>query len=524
MNCKCKNVEVVEAVESFAGVTEELFPVVQFPLDIFPEELRLLIVKMGEAYGVPTECIASSMITVAAAAIGNTVRVQVKHGWNEPVFIWMVIIGKTGAGKTPFVRKLLNPIFEKQEESIRDYEKEKVQCIRKGKERKLDKGKSVTEHEEIDEPKLVHYYMSDTTVEAIEEITSNSPRGFIIHCDELAGFVKSHNQYKKDGSDRQRYLELWSCNPWKRDRISRGSIFIKDTGCSILGGIQPLTLPLIFREESLVDGFLPRILMTTIGNHSASFSMTEITDSDIQPWNDLISKCFDIPLDKETTGENKHKILPLTKEAKDEFAEFYNRYKDLGKYLPEKAEGFIPKMISYTVRLSGILHIINHDGDIRDGDNIEVETIESAVRLTDYHTGQAMQVFEYYGEKEKGKKDVFNESKVEIVKTLNNLKDSVKNGKLPLSCIVKDLNNRLPGTCRLSSQDLSYILSDLGLFTKKIGGYSHLIWNEEELEKLFCFYKKPSTASTASTKKKKLIKEEKVATKKEKLCAEKDIL
>jgi hypothetical protein len=516
MKIEKKNVEVVEAVEAFAGTMEELFPVSLFPLDIFPEKLRLLIERMGEAYGVPVECIASSMITIASAAIGNTVRVGVKDSWNEPVFIWMAIIGRTGSGKTPFVRKLLNPIFKKHKESVKDYEDEMAKYI---KEKDLNKGKSVTGQEGIKVPKLLHYYMSDTTVESIEEATSSSPRGFIIHCDELAGFIKSHNQYKKDGSDRQRYLELWSCNPWKRDRIGRGSIFIKDTGCSILGGIQPLILPLIFKEESFIDGFLPRILMTTIENKPTPFSKAEITASDIKPWEDLISKCFDIPMDNESTGENKHKILSLTEEAVDRFAEFYDSYMELSMHLPERAVGFIPKLTSYTIRLSGILHIINHKGDIRDGDNIEVETIENAIRLTEYYTGQAMQVFEYYGIKEEEKKGVLQKKKIrgDIVETLHNLMNSVKNGKLPLSCIVEDLNSRLPNISKLSSQDLSYILFDLGLLTKKIGGYSHLVWDEKKLEELFCSYKKPSTASTTSTKKIKFLKEEKVATRTEKL-------
>ena len=501
-----KVVELVEAVEGLTETEVELFPAVEFPFNKFPEDLRQLVEKMGEAYGVTSACVASSMITVVSAAIGNTVRVKVKDSWNEPIFIWMAILGKTGSGKTPFVRSLLNPVFKKQNESVRDYKKMEAVYIKTKKSNK--------DNEDAVEPKLIHYYMSDTTIESVEENTKNSPRGFIIHCDELAGFIKSHNQYKKDGADRQRYLELWNCNPWKRDRIGRGSEFIVDTGCSILGGIQPSILPGIFKVDSFVDGFLPRILITIIEDKPVPFSKTEITASDIQPWEDLISKCYDITLDKKDTGENKHKILSLTEEAINEFAQFHDRYTERSMYLSDKAAGFIPKLISYTIRLSGILHIINSSGTISDGDNIDVETIKIAIRITDYFAGQSMQVFKYYS----GNKNISHINKAEVVKALLDLKDNVKNGKLSLSHIVENVNSKLPCVCKLSNQKVGYLLSELGLSTKISGGYSHLVWDVKKLEDLFCFYIKPSTSST---KKKELTKKEMVT---KQLCTGKEIL
>jgi len=141
---------------------------------------------------------------------------QKKVGKNPP-FIWNISIGPSGSGKTPFTERLLKPVYDLQN-GVANCKKDSNNLC-KGSVLQIFK----------------HYIVSDITVEALGKVMNETPRGILVHHDELSGFIKSHDQYKAKGNDRQKYIELWGCKPWKRDRVSSGTTYIRNTGCSILG-------------------------------------------------------------------------------------------------------------------------------------------------------------------------------------------------------------------------------------------------------------------------------------------------
>ena len=285
--------------------------------------------------------------------MGNTVRVSPKRGWDVPLFVWMIVIAASGYGKTHPISRLVKPIDRKQAKAYRKYQElmavynTKMGIYRKKKEAELPT-----------KPTLEQFKVSDTTIEALADVFEGQPRGVLIHQDELSGLVLSMNQYKNGkGSDRQHILELFNCDPWKIDRKS-GSKYIPNTGASIVGGLQPQIMPKIFDQDSFNDGLLPRFLFVNAGSKPQHFSRIGISDADFVYWYDLITFCLDIPLTQNSEGYVEPKFLILSDDALNLWESFFNEYHELASFLPNRVKVFVPKLITYSLKLTGILHIL----------------------------------------------------------------------------------------------------------------------------------------------------------------------
>jgi len=485
------NVGDVEEVEDFV---RDIFPQVQFPLDVFPEDLKQFIVNTSIAFNVPVEVVAVGVLAILSVAIGNSIRVSPKADWQEAVFIWLIIIGRSGSGKTPPIKKLLKPINDLQKDECRifnkaweEYELNLENYKKKSKKIEME----ISLDDKPEKPLLKHYKVSDATIEALADIMKTSPRGILLHQDEISGLILGFNQYKNKGNDRQKILELWNCDPWKVDRVTAGTKYVHDTGCGILGGIQPLVLPAVFKEDSISDGLLPRFLFTVITQDSV-YTGDSLSWKDEQFWQEMVKGFYDSKLKKDDFGNNSPRIIKFDQYASDIYKKFKQKYKEQGKYLPERARVFLPKLEAYAIRISGILHILRHQTE----DHIQAQTLNDSIRIVDYFAGQAMAVITEYG-----KPSQLSEIEITLIKVLVDLKTKVVHGKLKLSEITAALNGLLPQHVQQTPESISSILTKkLKFKTKPSGGYSHLLWDDAKIDSLFILHlRKTSTTPTTST-------------------------
>ena len=74
---------------------------VSFPFSALPKKIQEMIETYSTGLQVSKELVAFGMITVVSGAIGNTVRVSPKEGWETPPFLWAAVIKESGYGQSP---------------------------------------------------------------------------------------------------------------------------------------------------------------------------------------------------------------------------------------------------------------------------------------------------------------------------------------------------------------------------------------------------------------------------------------
>ena len=437
-----------------------MIPEVGFDLNVFSQPLAELIKKIAESYSINVEPVAVTMLSILSSAIGNSVRVSPKESWKEPPFIWAMITGPSGTGKTPFASRLLKIVYELQ-----------------GRARKaLPNGTGTFFDNAVNLELQPKYIVSDTTIEALSVTLAKCPRGVLSFTDELAGFIKTHDRYTK-GNDRQKYLELWSCLPWTVDRIARPSIYIKDTGISICGGIQLGIVPYIFGRTSIDDGLLPRFLFTSV-KESLNYSQKSINDAEMKLWDDLVLKCYQIPLQKNAQDEVVHDVLRLSDDAVLVFNKFMIKYKKIAHYSSDNAlKVFIPKLTSYVLRIAGVLHVISRKADT--DKIINQQTMNDSVKFAEYFSHEVVKILNSYNQSKTTQQSGFNEIQIRLLKVLRTLSLEVKKGRLQLARILEEFNEHCPVSISQNSQSIAYLLKSLGLDTIQSGGYSYLIGTRE---------------------------------------------
>lgn len=103
--------------------------------------------------------------------------------------------------------------------------------------------------EELQEPGQPHFRKFSTnnsTMEKLQQDCSLNPRGMLVIRDELTGLLRALDE-PQNAEARAFYLELWNgLNPYRLDRIGRGTLDAKRVCGSVLGAMQPSRiLPLV---------------------------------------------------------------------------------------------------------------------------------------------------------------------------------------------------------------------------------------------------------------------------------------
>jgi hypothetical protein len=172
--------------------------------------------------------------------------------------------------------------------------------------------------------------------------------------------------------------------------------------------------------------------------------------------------------------------IELDKDAKKIFKIFHNNLEKNKQDMSPMAKGFIPKLIGYSLRLAGVLHVIQKIEDKKDIDSIiSQKTMENAISLVNYFGGQAIKALKIYSGRltpDWGTKH--------LIEALNGLKVKVKNGKLPLKKIQEVFNEGISEHLKIdNNKQIGTMLKKMGLKTiSGTGGYFDLLWDEERMK------------------------------------------
>lgn len=226
-----------------------------------PKFARLLI---DTANAMPTapEFLFTTLLGTAASQVGSAARIIVKPSakYTQPLVIWTSIIGDSGSVKTPAQRVIIDPLVQLEAEAFERYQIEmaeynKLQTARKGKKQDDD-----SPEEPLIVPVRQRYLTKDSTLETLQRIHSENPRGLLYYRDELAGLFKTRNQYRGGlGADEEQELDQFNGSAIIYDR-SEKSVCLPKSAISRTGSIQWEVLAAMMGDHNDYNGNFARWL------------------------------------------------------------------------------------------------------------------------------------------------------------------------------------------------------------------------------------------------------------------------
>ncbi len=372
-----------------------------FLIKAMPAACRPLISEAEAALGCAPELVALPMLAALSSAIGTSRIVEVKGGWREWAALFLAVVASPGAMKTPAAKVAKKPVFDLQRKLGKAYAEDKEDWKREVRQWEVEKrdaqkaGQPAPEEPEA--PTMSRCVASDTTVEALVCILEDNPRGLLVHKDELAGWVRSMDQYKGGkGSDRQHWLSFWSGDEVVVDRKSRMGepLIVAKPFVSLFAGIQPAMLGEL--GAGTEDGLMDRFLFAYPKARHVRFSYEEVSAESQGRYAALYEKLADLHLATDEHGDPNPKPLKLAPEAKSFFAE---RVNSLGAEMlqpgfPSRLEGVWSKLRGHLARLSLVLAVCRcAEGGVRE-ERVEREDVEAASALLAYFAAHARRVYE----------------------------------------------------------------------------------------------------------------------------------
>lgn len=209
-----------------------------FPLDVFPAQIRTIILKMHEYLNFPIDYTACSMLCAIATGIGNTHILRFKKGWHVKCIMYMALVGRPGSNKSHPLKAAFKPFFNFDREQfrkfageLRDYER----IMNLSRKERTAQGHDICPAP----PVRTRFLVSDITQEAMAKAISENPRGICLFMDELQGWINNFTRYNK-GLEEQFYISLFNGSNYMSDcKGSMNNIHIDNPFSNIIGTIQP---------------------------------------------------------------------------------------------------------------------------------------------------------------------------------------------------------------------------------------------------------------------------------------------
>lgn len=259
-----------------------IFPPPKLPSGLLPPLIEKWASENAKAMGADVAGLAMAAIACCAAAIPDRVKLRVKRHseWSESARIWVALVGPPSAKKSPAINAATAPIRSIDLDLFKQWQSD------------LKKWNDLEEEQKKASPKpqQMRLRLTDTTVEAAQQILECSPDGILMMQDELTAFFGSMDRYGSNGkgsSDRAFWLQAWNGGEYATNRVMRGSTLIPNLSVSLLGGIQPDPFRKIasdMSDDGLIQRLFPIMLQKpSLGSDqpmsSCAFDYTELVNS-----------------------------------------------------------------------------------------------------------------------------------------------------------------------------------------------------------------------------------------------------
>ncbi|APG65926.1 hypothetical protein LPB136_11370 [Tenacibaculum todarodis] len=313
--------------------------------------------------------LSAGILSNVATAMGSNFRLDNGSYDSQPI-LWLVIVGQSGGGKTHPLNFAKKPIEEKDKQNYLVFQT----SMKKYNARDDKKG---------NKPSYVKSILSDFTPEKLAENLQHNEKGVLIFKDELIGWIKSFDQYRK-GADQQLYLELFNGGTLSVDRVSKPSIRVEKTNVNVLGGIQPSALKDMAKNNRNDDGFLARFLFVyPIKSKPNLFSGNKIQSKHTDGYKKFIHDIYNADNINLKASSSQIKIYQKW------------QHKKVKQYHNDDSQSKIQaKLQTYVWRLALIIEIMEQANCNKFTNTISDTSIEKAIKLAEYFRMTAIKVYD----------------------------------------------------------------------------------------------------------------------------------
>lgn len=404
-----------------AGTPEPVPAFVPFPVDVLPEPVRSFVIEGAKAIGCDTSYVALPLIPAIAAAIGNTFRIRLKLGWEEPPIVWTGIVGESGTMKTPAFRLAVKPTREAQKQAFKthkldvemfaaeylQYEAELAAWKQKAKQGKA----SDDPPKKPEVPAAVRYHVSDTTVEALAPILRDNPRGVLLTRDELTGWLASFDRYAgkgRGGGDAAHWLSMFNGEAMTIDRKSGTppTIHVPIAAVCLTGGIQPGRLAAMMSQEHRESGMLARIVFADPPRKAKRWTEAVVDPRTEAAMNSVMGRLFGLKMDCDEfdPADVFPRVVDLAPDGKVAWIAFYNEHAHEQVSLSGDEAAAWSKLEGYAARFSLIIHLLRWaagDPSVPDPlTPVDEKAVAAGVVLTRWFGAEALRVYATLAETE----------------------------------------------------------------------------------------------------------------------------
>lgn len=378
-----------------------------FPVEAFPEPVHSFLTEAAEATGCDPSYIGLCSLAGLAASIGNTRRIRLKGSWCEPAVVWTGIVGESGTLKSPALDLALAPLQRLQGKAIgrylvekKAYDEKHEHYVQNSRSRKRNQpGEDLIPP---DRPVPWRILCSDVTVEALAGILEYSPRGLLLERDELSGWIKGFDQYKKgQGADAAHFLSMHRAGELLVDRkTNMGIIHVPRAALSVTGGIQPMILKRALGKEHLDNGLAARLLLAMPPRLPKRWSDAEISPSTALRFSELYDCLLDLDFGIDGGGNKIPIDLPLTESGMESWIDFYNLHGEEQARLDGNLAAAFSKLEGYCARFALVIHLIRaqtEDPTLEANEAIDSASISAGVTLTRWFAYETERVYQVLG-------------------------------------------------------------------------------------------------------------------------------
>ena len=287
--------------------------------EVLPVGLAQPIEKLAGMLNLRSECYLAALLAQVSSLykVGAETILRRDTDWRVVPNYNCGMVGESSQLKSPVPRAIiLRPMRALRERAQKEFEQAQLNY-----ETELNNWKAAKKEDdrgpEPKPPKLKVYIFDKTTGEAIIYQQAEFPdQAMMFCCDELAGMLKSANQYRGGkGSDEEDMLSFWNGTGTTVLRASGVRASVEAVGLSVFGTIQPDVLAGLLKDCSDSNGkfarfdfvFQPLAVPNLPEDDSGRFDLTPMLSDLYQRIDNLPAICFEF--DKQ--AKEYHRVFTL---------------------------------------------------------------------------------------------------------------------------------------------------------------------------------------------------------------------